>query len=190
MTEGAVGCCQARACWHDGEAGGMASHFVLCPSSFQRRLESRKARAGWLDALRLFPAHATQRIELPFPLCGNGLLNHWIPRPSFQTRLYHLGRLFQTRLYHLHPCRRASMQAGLRRNDGEGGGWDVARHGPVGMTEGLAGWRATLFSPRRHSSEGWNPGKRGQDGWMRSGFSRFTLPNALSCHSRSAGMAC
>ena len=53
-------------------------------------------------------------------------LNHWIPRPSFQTRLYHLGGLFPTRLYHLggsfqvplyhlHPCRRASMQAGLRR---------------------------------------------------------------------------
>ena len=42
----------------------------------------------------------------------------WIPRPSFQTRLYHLGGLFPTPLYHLHPCRRASMQAGLRRNDG------------------------------------------------------------------------
>ena len=91
-------------------------------------------------------------------------VNHWIPRPSFQTRLYHpalagtppeegnwnhldglfmdrmscmrregrmpvaaptplyhLGGLFQTPLYHLHPCRRASMQAGLRRNDGKGG---------------------------------------------------------------------
>ena len=36
-----------------------------------------------------------------------------------QTRLYHLGGLFQTPLYHLHPCRRASMQAGLRRNDGK-----------------------------------------------------------------------
>ena len=45
-------------------------------------------------------------------------VKHWIPRPSFPTRLYHLGRLFPTRLYHLHPCRRASMQAGLRRNDG------------------------------------------------------------------------
>ena len=42
-------------------------------------------------------------------------INHWIPRPSFQTRLYHLGGLFLTPLYHLHPCRRASMQAGLRR---------------------------------------------------------------------------
>ena len=62
-------------------------------------------------------------------------LNHWIPRPSFQTRLYHLGRLFQTRLYHLHPCRRASMQAGLRRNDGRASGWSVARHRSVGMME-------------------------------------------------------
>ena len=35
----------------------------------------------------------------------------------FPTPLYQLGRLFPTRLYHLHPCRRASMQAGLRRND-------------------------------------------------------------------------
>ena len=49
----------------------------------------------------------------------------------FPTPLYHLGRLFPTRLYHLggcsrrrsttyipvgvHPCRRTSMQAGLRR---------------------------------------------------------------------------
>ena len=41
---------------------------------------------------------------------GMDYYNHWIPRPSFQTRLYHLGRLFPTRLYHLHPCRRASMQ--------------------------------------------------------------------------------
>ena len=38
----------------------------------------------------------------------------------FPTPLYHLGGLFQTPLYHLHPCRRASMQAGLRRNDGRG----------------------------------------------------------------------
>ena len=38
----------------------------------------------------------------------------------FPTRLYHLGGLFQTPLYHLHPCRRASVQAGLRRNDGMG----------------------------------------------------------------------
>ena len=44
-------------------------------------------------------------------------MNHWIPRPLFQTRLYHLGGLFPTPLYHLHPCRRTSMQAGLRRND-------------------------------------------------------------------------
>ena len=43
--------------------------------------------------------------------------NRWIPRSSFQTRLYHLGGLFPTPLYHLHPCRRASMQAGLRRSD-------------------------------------------------------------------------
>ena len=58
-----------------------------------------------------------------------GCFKHWIPRPSFQTRLYHLGGLFQTPLYHLgglfqtplyhlHPCRRASMQASLRWNDG------------------------------------------------------------------------
>ena len=62
-------------------------------------------------------------------------INYWIPRPSFQTRLYHpalagappeegnwnhLGGLFPTPLYHLHPCRRASMQVGLRRNDGRG----------------------------------------------------------------------
>ena len=49
---------------------------------------------------------------------GMDCVKRWIPRPSFQTRLYRLGRLFQTRLYRLHPCRRASMQAGLRRNDG------------------------------------------------------------------------
>ena len=31
----------------------------------------------------------------------------------------YLGGSFQTPLYHLHSCRRASMQAGLRRNDNE-----------------------------------------------------------------------
>ena len=36
----------------------------------------------------------------------------------FPTPFYHLGGLFPTVLYHLHPCRRASMQAGLCRNDG------------------------------------------------------------------------
>ena len=73
------------------------------------------------------------RALLSFPLCGNGLFKPldsglrrndnegWIPRPSFQTWLCHLGGSFQTPLYHLHPCRRASMPAGLRRNeDGAG----------------------------------------------------------------------
>ena len=27
-------------------------------------------------------------------------VTHWVPRPSFQTRLYHLGGLFPTPLYH------------------------------------------------------------------------------------------
>ena len=50
-------------------------------------------------------------------------LHHAVAPPGFlgglfQTPFYYLGRLFQTRLYHLHPCRCASMQAGLRRNDG------------------------------------------------------------------------
>ena len=79
-------------------------------------------------------------IRVGIPAClqaGMACLNHWIPRPSFQTRLYHLhpcrrafagmtaggnsglrraamdllGGLLPTPLYHLHPCRRASMQA-------------------------------------------------------------------------------
>ena len=31
------------------------------------------------------------------------------------------------------------------------------RHLPD-MAEGLSGWRQAHFNPRRHSSEGWNPG--------------------------------
>ena len=76
-------------------------------------------------------------------------INHWIARASFPTRLYHpalagtppeegnwnyLGGLFPTPLYHgsaeLAECP-ASMQAGLRRNDGEG--WVLVCAGMTGL---------------------------------------------------------
>ena len=65
-------------------------------------------------------------------------VKHWIPRPSCQTRLYHLGGLFLTPLYHGSAElaeRPASMQAGLRRNDGGAGGQVFGNNG-----KGVVGW--------------------------------------------------
>ena len=77
--------------------------------------------------------------------------NHWIPRPSFQTWLYHLGGLFQTPLYyHLHPCRRASMQASLRWNDGGGHYRHLVIPAKTGIQEGGVGmWHGLRFLPVR-----------------------------------------
>ena len=69
---------------------------------------------------------------------GMYCLNHWIPRPSFQTRLYHpalagappeegnwnyLGGLFQTPLYRLHP----SPLSFQRKLESRKAGQDVKR---------------------------------------------------------------
>ena len=50
----------------------------------------------------------------------------------------------------------------------------------AGMAKGLSGWRQTRSDPRRHSSEGWNPGRRRRDG------KQTPTPKG---HSRYAGIA-
>ena len=112
-------------------------------SSFRRRPESRKAgrgvkgRQGLSDsALGCCGCHSRS--------AGMACFNHWIPRPSFQTRLYHL-----------HPCRRAC--AGMTEGEIPGfGGMTERAAAPIfsGMAKGLSGWRETYFDPRRHSGEG------------------------------------
>ena len=59
----------------------------------------------------------------------------------------------------------------------------------AGIAKGLSGWRETHSHPRRHSSEGWNPGGRGR------GMKEWQgLPDGAfgcrcgGCHSRCAGM--
>ena len=103
------------------------------PVAARRRPESRRAGRDIRRIILL--TFAGKPISGHSRLAGMYAINHWIPRPSFQTRLYHpalagtppeegnwnhLDGLFPTPLYHLHPCRRVSMQAGLRRNDGKG----------------------------------------------------------------------
>ena len=59
------------------------------------------------------------------------------------------------------------------------------------IAKGSSGWRLTHSCPRRHSSEGWNPGgeARGVEGV--TGFADGALGcRSCDCHSRSAGMAC
>ena len=99
-------------------------------------------------------------------------LNHWIPRPSFQTRLYHL-----------HPCRRAfaGMTVGAAGNDG-GGGWGVAGRGSVGMATNSC--QPPLSFQRRLESR-----KRGRGGeWLTGSGRRRVGGHPPGCHSRSAGM--
>ena len=91
-------------------------------------------------------------------LGGHGLLRHWIPacagmtkRGSAETAIRQAPRL---RL----------LDSGFRRNDGRG-----CDRVLQGTAKGLSGWQQTHFSPRRHSSEGWNP-------------------VVLITHSRKAGM--
>ena len=123
------------------------------------RLKSRPRPLGFLGGLFQTPLYHPALAGTP-PEEGN-----WNPLGGpFPTPLYHLGRLFQTRLYHLHPCRHASMQAGLRWNDDKG-------------QIGLSLFRQPLcyfcqildLSPLCHSGEGRNP-------------------VVLTSHSRNAGM--
>ena len=101
--------------------------------SFRRRPESR--RAGRSVRPIALVGLAGDNLCGRSRLAGMDCIDHWIPRPSFQTRLYHpalagappeeenwsrLGGLFPTPLYHLHPCKRASMQASFRWNDNGG----------------------------------------------------------------------
>ena len=83
----------------------IASHLVLYSSSFQRRLESRE-RSRKSQRTAGFCKH-----RIVWPPCGGhscyagmNCLNDWIPRPLVPDAA-------------LPP---ASMQAGLRRNDGRG----------------------------------------------------------------------
>ena len=87
--------------------------------------QARLYHLGGLFQTPLYHLHPCRRTSMQAYIHAG--VGRW-----FQTRLYHpalagtppeegnwnhLGGLFQTPLYHLHPCRRASMQAGLRRND-------------------------------------------------------------------------
>ena len=107
-------------------------------------------------------------------LAGMDCVNHWIPRPSFQTRLYHpalagtppeegnwnhLGGLFQTRLYHGSAElaeRPASMQAyipaGLRLNDGGG----IAAFACRGQAQNKHGYSPLRARMRRVSGSFWS----------------------------------
>ena len=66
------------------------------PSSFRRRPESRRGGRGMQDGRVYRMPVSGCRYYWHSRAAGMDGLNHWIPRPSFQTRLYHL-----------HPCRRA-----------------------------------------------------------------------------------
>ena len=47
----------------------------------------------------------------------------------------------------------------------------------------------TPFPPRRHSSEGWNPGRRRRGGEGMAGFTGWRIRlSPRDCHSRYAGM--
>ena len=80
---------------------------------------------------------------------GMDCINHWIPRPSFQTPLYHLGGLFPTLLYHLHPCRRAcaGMTAGGHYRRFVIPAKAGIQEGRVGMWHGLRASLGPLESP-------------------------------------------
>ena len=72
------------------------------------------------------------------------------------------------------------LDSGLRRNDGGGCRQEFARHG-----KGAIGMATCLFSPRRHSSEGWNPGNT-------DNFCQY-LPKSASkrlCASRASWPLC
>ena len=66
-----------------------------------------------------------------FRFAGMDCLNHWIPACAGMTRRF---------------------DSSPRRNDNKGLKSEIAK--------GLSGWRQTHSHPCRHSSEGWNPGRR------------------------------
>ena len=73
----------------------------------------------------------------------------------------------------------------LRRNDVK----ELKSDNLPEIAKGLSGWRQTHFRPRRHSSAGWNPGRRAGmlKGWQVLSDGTF---GCRSCgHSRCAGMA-
>ena len=55
------------------------------------------------------------------------------------------------------------------------------------MTKGAVGIANHLFSPRRHSSEGWNPGEEAGGGEEMAGLPDGALGNPFGCHSRVGG---
>ena len=105
----------------------------ITPSSFRRRLESRRGMPRWRGdgGFCRMPALG-YRARGHARCAGRACLNHWIPvfagmteedsglrRAAagvlgglFQTPFHHLGRWFQTRLYRLRP-----VGAPSRRND-------------------------------------------------------------------------
>ena len=75
------------------------------------------------------------------------------------------------------------LDSGLRRNDGRGCGQAFVRHGKRAV-----GMATNSFRPRRHSSEGWNPGEGA--GECRDGRV-YRMPVSSCryyCHSRTAGI--
>ena len=94
--------------------------------------------AGWRVGL--------SSLWLSFPLCGHGLSK---PLDSSAA----CSRRRSTTCIHAGgPAPACSRQAGMTAG--------AAVRFSSRMTKGFSGWRATLFSTRRHSSEGWNPGER------------------------------
>ena len=131
-----------------------------------------------------------QPLKLSFPRYGNGLckpLDSGLRRAATGI----LGGSFQTPLYRLRPvcpaCCRQGIQGFLSINDG---GAEV-RH-LSGIAKRLSGWRQTHSDLRRHSSEGWNPGRGCRIGDGMAGF--IGCPRLVIMpvywHSCCAGMAC
>ena len=153
--------------WRGARQGG-----VVEPRLEQAAERSPGHSASSAESMDLFRASYTQGLLTLF----GWRLPESVLRPGFPGSRHPPLLTCHARLQAGGQVLSKPLDSGLRRNDDRGSlRQGCCRARARRNNEGLSGWRATPLSPRRHSSAGWNPGRRGRGGEWMIGFTGWRV---------------